>query len=245
MSTKVTLVSYINTFPYLEVLQNRDRYQLDLKVPSDCASAFESGYSDIALVPVGSLSSINRPYKRINSFGIGGDGEVRTVKLLSQQPRENISKIFLDSQSATSVQLVKILADQYWNLDIDYDAFHLGDELPESVLLIGDKVFELESQYSYSYDLSAEWKHYTGLPFAFAVWIISEDVRKKEEELFVQDLSQVSQVLDHVIESKQSDYPKYDLKSYLKKYIKYALNDDYTKAIDMFLKYQTVMTADI
>ena len=41
----------------------------------------------------------------------------------------------------------------------------------DAFLLIGDKVFDHEDEFIYSYDLAAEWREATGLPFAFAVWV--------------------------------------------------------------------------
>jgi len=238
MSRKVTLVSYINTLPYLEVLRNSRQFELDLRVPSECADAFKDYSSDIALVPVGSLADIQRPYRRIDSFGIGGDGEVRTVKLLSHKKKEELTEIALDIQSATSVQLVRILADRYWGLVVSFTSYNVGDNLPEAVLAIGDKVFELESHYEFSYDMSQEWKNWLDLPFAFAVWIISDEYTTKEEDEFRKLLEKVPDVIDAVIEKQNGKYENYDLESYLKKNIKYSFGPDYKKAIELFLQYQ-------
>jgi len=238
MRRKVTLVSYINTLPYLEVLKNSGLYQMDLRVPSQCAAAFKDFSSDIALVPVGSLADIQRPYRRIDRFGIGGDGDVRTVKLLSQKKKEELTHVALDSQSSSSVQLIRILAKHYWQLDLEYQSYNLGDALPEAVLAIGDKVFDLESKYEFAYDMSDEWKSWTGLPFAFAVWIVAEDMPIAAELEFVQQLSQLSSILDSVIQKHTDQYPKYDLKTYLKTNIIYSLSPEYKEAIDLFLKYQ-------
>jgi len=245
MIRKVTLVSYINTLPYLEALKKGGNFQLDLRIPSQCAAAFEDYSSDIALVPIGSLCDITRPYKRIDKFGIGGDGEVKTVKLLSKCKKENIKRVFLDSQSSTSVQLIKIMAKQYWKLSLEFDRFNVGDIFPDSVLAIGDKVFEMESEYEYAYDMSAEWKKYTGLPFAFAIWITRTDLSTQEEDDLIQVLSQVPSLLNSVVHMYAPDFPNYDLESYLKQSIQYELHSDYSKAIDLFLKYQNSLIQNV
>lgn len=245
MIRKVTLVSYINTFPYLEVLKNEGKFNLDLRIPSRCSDAFEDYSSDIALVPVGSLLHIKRPYRRIDQYGIGGDSEVRTVKLLSNMRKEEIQKVSLDLQSSTSVQLIRILAKNFWKLNWKFDAYDHGDVLPEAVLAIGDKVFEMETNYRYSYDLSAEWKQFTGLPFAFAVWIVSSELSKDEEDDFVDILSQTPDVLNTVINKYQSKYPDYDLDEYLKKNIQYVLHPQYKEAIELFTKYQKELVLNV
>lgn len=43
--------------------------------------------------------------------------------------------------------------------------------IDDAFLLIGDKVFDHEGLFAYTYDLAEEWKTLTGLPFAFALWV--------------------------------------------------------------------------
>jgi len=47
--------------------------------------------------------------------------------------------------------------------------------------MIGDRVFEHESNFKYRYDLAEEWIRLTGLPFVFAAWTAN----KKIEDSFL------------------------------------------------------------
>jgi chorismate dehydratase len=66
------------------------------------------------------------------------------------------------------------------------DVARFGEEEHDARLVIGDAALHLwsrlrspelytdvdeESQYRYAYDLGAEWKNWTELPFVFAVWV--------------------------------------------------------------------------
>ena len=100
----------------------------------------------------------------------------RTVVVVSNTPIEEVRRIWLDAHSRTSVQLTGYLAARRWKiapqwLDMsDYAVLDTPQE-GDAFLLIGDKVFDHEDEFIYSYDLAAEWREATGLPFAFAVWV--------------------------------------------------------------------------
>ena len=53
----------------------------------------------------------------ISDYCISCDGEVASVGLFSDVPLNKIEKILLDYQSRTSVELLKILVEEYWKID--------------------------------------------------------------------------------------------------------------------------------
>jgi chorismate dehydratase len=52
----------------------------------------------------------------------------------------------------------------------------MNPEQGDAFLLIGDKVFDYEGKFHYTYDLALEWREVTHLPFAFAVWVARKGV---------------------------------------------------------------------
>lgn len=105
----------------------------------------------------------------VTEYCIGAAGPVRTVVLLSNEPIEKARRVFLDAHSLTSVQLAGYLLAKHWKVTPEYytleDYAQLGHALPgDAFLLIGDKVFDHEGRFAYSYDLAAEWKKATRLP---------------------------------------------------------------------------------
>ena len=59
---------------------------------------------------------VETPAHIISDFCIGADGEVDTVCLFSDVPIQEVESIFLDYQSKTSVELLKILLKEYWQV---------------------------------------------------------------------------------------------------------------------------------
>ena len=160
------MVGYYNTFPFLYGLKQNDSYNLILDIPSKCMDYFDRGEADIALVPVAALLE-RTDYEIVTDYCIGCIGAVRTVSLFSNDDLEDITKIYLDKDSRTSQLLVKTLCENSWNILPSFEECNVRNlnskELNsnEAVLMIGDKVFELEDSYKYNYDLGVEWQKLT------------------------------------------------------------------------------------
>ena len=173
---RLCAVSYLNTKPFLEGLERfftQKELQIQTLIPSQCARSFIDGGTDVALVPVGSLLELKDVFL-IDRFCIGAEGKVDSVFLFSNEPIENITTVYLDHHSRTSNGLTKILFRHHWKKDIlylqDSDYFNLIDGNRAGVI-IGDRAIVMKDKYRYCYDLASEWQAWTGLPFAFAVWV--------------------------------------------------------------------------
>lgn len=194
-NVKIACVEYNNTLPFLYglkyILNTEVRFDLHLAPPSKCIDLYRENRVDIALVPIGGLTTLKDNYHIMQHICIGCNGAVDTVAILSQTPIHTITSLYLDPHSNTSNLLAKVLCQNYWNIEPQY---HLGDTdyTQSSILAIGDKVLDLESNYAYKYDLGAVWKEYSGLPFVFAVWIVRKSIPQciasKIEQSFVDAL---------------------------------------------------------
>ncbi|MEG0163481.1 MAG: menaquinone biosynthesis protein, partial [Mucinivorans sp.] len=187
---RVVAVSYLNTVPMIygitHAATNELRDGLVLCPPAACADALIDGSADVALVPVATLK--NLPQARlITPYCISASGPVATVVLLTNTPTEQITTIYLDSQSRTSVQLVRILARQKWQIDVRY-IDHLPQSLApgQAMVAIGDKVFDLQEHYLYKIDLAQEWQQMTNLPFVFAVWATCRNIDSQTVDALTQ-----------------------------------------------------------
>lgn len=194
--------SHNGVTPETELLRAGETIDLALRIPALCAADAIRGKTDIALVPVAAIPLIpgfsvekamtaptehtSQPFapRIITDYCIGAEGAVETVVLLSDTPLTEIQRIYLDSHSRTSVQLVRVLAHEHWHIHPQWveasecasKAADGGTQLQpgEAMVAIGDKVFALKGNhdYAYCYDLAAEWSAMThGLPFAFAAWV--------------------------------------------------------------------------
>ncbi len=174
---KIAAVSYLNTIPFIYGIEHEGNFSADLLLlnPADCAKAFASGEVDVALVPAAVVPSLPLT-EVVSQYCIGASGEVRTVVIVSDDPIDKIKRIFVDSHSRTSVQLAGYLAKNWWKISPEWYTLEDLEQLNhaedgDAFMLIGDKVFEHEDEFDYTYDLAAEWQKSTGLPFAFAVWV--------------------------------------------------------------------------
>jgi chorismate dehydratase len=242
MSVKITAVSYLNTYPFVYGLRNSANmpvYSLKLEVPSLCAKSIREGSADIGLVPVAALPEL-RSISLVTDFCIGAIGEVKTVLLLSTVPVEQCNRIYLDFDSRTSVQLIRILAREYWKIQPEWVALQPG-ETPEpltqsSVVAIGDKTFTLRKHYPFIYDLSEVWYKMTGDPFVFAVWVMKNPVNQSV-------VQQLNDALDFGVKHKKEslDYFRDQLPAcgncldYLENNISYALNENKRRGLEKFL----------
>ncbi len=241
---KISAVSYLNTFPFIYGLENAGYlhdFVVEKDVPAICAEKLLSGKVDIGLVPVAAIPLLKNA-EIITDYCIGALEKVKTVLLLSNQPLNNISKIYLDFESRTSVQLVKVLAQNYWNISpcwekLDTDFNHKLNA-NEAVVLIGDKTFTATEHYPYVYDLATEWYSFTGLPFVFACWVAN----KKLPENFIADLNKTLKYgVNHINETVavfKKDIPaNVDAIDYFTNNISYQLDDAKRKGMELFFKY--------
>lgn len=177
----VVAVSYLNTLPFIYgILNNKDlmsQINLRLEYPSKCADLIKSGEVDLGLIPIIELKGM--PYSEIiGDYCIGAESKVKSVILYSNCTLNEISSIALDYQSRTSVMLVKILAKNFWKIDVEF--FDAGDDYIDDILnnkdglVIGDRTFNLKDSFLYKYDLAEEWFKYTNLPFVFACWVANK-----------------------------------------------------------------------
>lgn len=237
---KVGAVSYLNTKPLIYGFESglmKDEMDLTIDYPARIADELIQGNIDVGLVPVAILPELQQP-EIISSYGITCDGKVATVCLFSQVSIDEITHIYLDYQSRTSVALLKILLKEYWKTAPELLPATPGFETQFSgttaVLVIGDRAFPLHQQAAFVYDLGEIWKQNTGLPFVFAAWIANKKLPQDFKERFDAANAVGIEHLDEVI--RQHPYPHYDLKTYYTRNIKFKPETPMAPVISLFLE---------
>ena len=152
-----------------------------------------------------------------------------------------ISDIYLDYQSKTSVELLKILCKEYWKISPNFKNSKNGFEEKvkdnTAALIIGDRAFSANSKYQYVFDLSEVWKKMTGLPFVFACWISNKEIDEKFLYEFNQSLKLGIENLEESVRSESVNYSNCDNpKEYLNRKISYILDEEKRKGMELFLK---------
>lgn len=240
---KVAAVSYLNTIPFIHGIRSSNIYDsidLQLDYPSVCAQKLIDNEVDIALVPVVVLKQ-NPLFNIVSDFCIGADGDVDTVCLYSNVPLEEIEEVMLDYQSRTSVELLKIICEEFWKISPIFKPSSTGFENSiknkTAALIIGDRAFSANGKYKYVFDLSDIWKQMTGLPFVFACWISNKKIDQDFLDSFNISLKIGVENIEKAIinESKNYQYCN-NPKEYLNRKISYILDEEKRKGMSLFLK---------
>ena len=242
MKYKLSVVSYLNTIPFIYGLQQSGldkKLTISLDIPSACADKLLSNKIDIGLVPIVVLKQMKNPHI-ISDFCIGADGEVDTVCLFSDVTIQEIESIFLDYQSKTSVELLKILLKEYWQVSpklieakANYEKQIKGKK---AGLIIGDRGFQYQNKFKYVYDLSAIWKLHTGLPFVFACWVANKEIDEKFISQFNKALKFGVNNIEKAIKSAAATYSHcINPADYLNNKISYILDADKREGMALFL----------
>ena len=207
--------------------------------PAECAKKIEANEVHLGLLPVAVL--FDKPdLKIISNYCIGADGPVDSVMLYSEKPIEELEQILLDYQSRTSVQLVKILCKEHWNINPKF--VHANENFISQIsgsiggVVIGDRTFNLNEKFNFQYDLSKEWKNLTGLPFVFACWVSQHQLNDEFIQKFNKALEFGIVNIENAIKYHQSKHHSFHFTHhYLTERIKYSLDDYKKRALQLFL----------
>lgn len=239
---KVGAVSYLNTKPLLYGVVRSEKLleQMELveDYPARIAGMLVEGTIDIGLVPVAVIPKL-KEWHIVTDWCIGAEGEVASVCLFSEVPLEQVETVILDYQSRTSVNLCKVLLKHHWKIspaieDATGEDYRDRIKGTTAAVVIGDRALEQRAVSTYIYDLAAEWKKMTGLPFVFAAWIAN----KKLPGAFVKAFNEANGVgLQHINEVVlENPYTYYDLFKYYTANIDYSLTGAKRDGLQMFLQ---------
>ncbi len=237
---KIAAVSYLNTIPFIYGIEHEGNLTAELLLtpPNECTQNYLDGLVDIALVPSVVVPTLTDA-EIVSDYCIGTEGSVRTVVVVSDDPIEDVTRIYLDSHSQTSVQLLGYIAQNYWHIAPEWvlleDYTHISQLADgEALLLIGDKVFEHEEEFEYSYDLGELWREATGLPFAFAVWVARKGVDNEVLESLNLALEYGVEHTYEAILEYRADGSEVESYEYLTQNIDFLLDGAKRKALEKF-----------
>ncbi len=184
---RIGRIPYVNCYPVYGAV---DRglvtlgAQLVDGVPTALNALMAGGQLDISVVSAVEYARDSARYLLLPDLAISCDGPVRSVMLFGKRPAQELDgrRVLVSRSSMTSVALLEMLFRHVWHAEPDFvpgdaeigDLARFDDESHDARLVIGDAALLLsgrETDYPYCYDLGAEWKRWTGLPFVFAVWV--------------------------------------------------------------------------
>jgi chorismate dehydratase len=187
-------IQFINCLPlYYGMVKNDVLLDVDLvrANPADLAAELLDGTLDLAPIPAIEYARHADELVLLPDIAISSDGEVQSILLVSKVPAEELTNrpVALAANSRTSVVLGRILLAKRWMVLPNY--VEMPPDLPamlrdaDAALLIGDEAIRTywePPQDLYTYDLGAEWKAWSGLPFVFAVWAVRDEYAASEPD---------------------------------------------------------------
>ncbi|KQS34532.1 menaquinone biosynthetic enzyme MqnA/MqnD family protein [Pedobacter sp. Leaf194] len=233
---KISAVAYTNTKAFIYGLEHsdiRNKIDLSLDIPSDCAAKVISGEVDMGLMPVAAIAMVPNA-NIVADYCIGSDGAVNSVFIFSDVPVEEIRSLKLDSHSRTSNNLAKVLLKFYWKKEVDFTTDPLAKT--DAIVLIGDRTFGKKDDYAYAYDMGEEWKNFTGLPFMYAAWVANKDISPEFKAEFNAAMKLGLAHRQDVLKALKPT-ENFDLEDYLYNKLQFEVTEERTKALKMFLAY--------
>lgn len=180
--TRIGVVSFLNTLPLIDGLDTLRDVELRHSVPSLLIDHLLADEVDIALCSSIDYQRSPEPLLVVPVGLLGCDRATLTVRLYSTTPLRDITAVHADTDSHTSIALMRILLRECFDVEPEVIPYHAREhvarnrpiEWPETMLLIGDKVVTDSApavRYPHQLDLGAAWRELTGLPFVFATWM--------------------------------------------------------------------------
>ena len=205
---RVGRIPYVNCYPVYGAI-DRGVVPLSAEivegVPTELNAYMAAGTLDVSVISAVEYARDAQRYLLLPDLAISCDGPVRSVVLFSKRPASELSgrRVLVSRSSMTSVALLELLFDHVWDARpsfvpsdaelTDIAKFSAADH--DARLVIGDAALRLGAHlhdqrdrdellerlgYRYAYDLGAEWKSWTDLPFVFAVWVAQRTANTRE-----------------------------------------------------------------
>jgi chorismate dehydratase len=214
MTLRIGQIEYANCTPLFTALKNSfdcSNYQFIRGVPAELNAKLACG--EIDLCPASSFEYGKSPekYYLLPGLSISSIGAVKSVLLFSRLPIERLDNqpVGLTSESDTSVNLLRIILAKGYGFVNDFQRtpLPLQEALRafSALLLIGDAALKAAtlSHGLYVYDLGELWREMTGLPFVFALWIVTREAAEMKG-------LQVRNLGSQLLEAKRLAYGSYE-----------------------------------
>ncbi len=191
---RIGRIPYINCYPVYGAI-DRGLVPMDAQLIDGVPTALNALMSrrelDLSVVSAVEYARDAERYLLLPELAISCNGPVQSVMLFSKRPVRELdgARVIVSRSSMTSVALLELLFAHVWRAQPEFvpgdaevvDIARFAHEEHDARLVSGDAALRLHdaaeqdspwpSLYPYRYDLGAEWKAWTGLPFVFAVWV--------------------------------------------------------------------------
>jgi len=237
-------------FPYYFIEKNENfNFEFYSAYPPQLGEMVLNNKIDIA--PVSSIIYAKNPenFLILPDFSIYADGDTGSIYLISKD--EEISSICLPSNSATAVEMVKIIM-MHKGKNVNFKFFNPKDGMNnemnkcDAALFIGDDGIRAREKFENKFkiiDVGREWKEITKKGAVYALWLINKNsaYEKKEEIKFFHKILKSSieyayknfdKVINEIKGNLKEEYVKFHILS-----LSYELKENNIDALINFYEY--------
>jgi predicted solute-binding protein len=149
---RISIVEFLNTAPLVWGFTDgplAGRHDLSFAVPSQCAEDLRAGRVDVGIIPAIEYQRMENVVA-LPGMAVAAKNEVRSILVISKVPIEHARSFALDTNSRSSVGLVRLLCKGHWNIAPEFiDAPPDAEKMLEradAALIIGDPALRLRLQ---------------------------------------------------------------------------------------------------
>ncbi len=186
----VGVVNYINTSQIMipwHRLGGPEGWNVLESMPTQLNEFLKTGEIAVGLISSFAYAQGSEEYLLLPDLSISAAGPVQSVLFLHTRPIEGLDGVITTTHSATSVNLLHIILEEFWDISLPFSSGNIKDfdssRGTKGYLAIGDEALRLATRHDLiKEDLAGIWMEKTGLPFVFAVWAVRRDVWEKDRE---------------------------------------------------------------
>ena len=249
-------IEYANCTPIFHALKElfaASGYEYVGGVPAQLNALLAAGAIDVC--PSSSIVYALQPerFLIIPDISISSCGPVQSVFLFSVLPIEELNgkKILVTAESATSVNLLKILLEKRFGCKCTFrttkEPYQQALKEAPAVLLIGDSALKAAQSVAnlFVYDLGELWYQWTKTPFVFALWLASRSAFEEHFDAIHELASHLrlckayaSANLERIADASPDVVwmGREDLLRYWKNNISYDLSDEHRSGLKLFFQ---------
>ncbi len=187
-------IDYANSWPLFDGLGDQldhTGFKKIPRVPAELNHMLANGSLDVSGISSFAYAQHADQLVLFPRLSVGSIGKVNSILLFLKEPLDKKlpEKISLSSTSATSVNLLKVMMELYWQCKPEYDTSSatLSEMLQDAdgALLIGDPAIAESSKNSHLHivDLGEAWHQWTGLGMTYAVIAARKDAFAENVQL--------------------------------------------------------------
>ncbi|MBM4167445.1 MAG: aminofutalosine synthase MqnE [Ignavibacteria bacterium] len=182
-------IPYLNATPFYNVME-KQQFKILPIAPRRMGELAKREQIDAGLFSLVDYLEQENDFELLNGC-IATRDQVKSVMLFSNFVWEDLNgrRIGITDETATSVQLLKVLLEKKYKVKARFERMHSGVNdyaQYDAVLLIGDTALQAKHHLYFGFellfDLATEWYEWQKLPFVFAVWAMKKNLSDEKKE---------------------------------------------------------------